>query len=135
MKTRSSGGIMKTFPTLICALLRSVLIGALACSCQCALAIDVAADPHGTEVGMHPAEPQAPAAWALAQRFRAPGKADGPARIPAEQRVGMHMVVRLAMVDLVSHPNSGDVNLTIRSKLLKGPIAKAPVAVAITWRF
>jgi hypothetical protein len=115
MKTRSSGGIMKTFPTLICALLRSVLIGALACSCQCALAIDVAADPHGTEVGMHPA--------------------DGPARIPAEQRVGMHMVVRLAMVDLVSHPNSGDVNLTIRSKLLKGPIAKAPVAVAITWRF
>ncbi len=53
----------------------------------------------------------------------------------AQPRLGMHVVVRLAVVDVVSHPDSGEVDLAARSRLLGRPIARKPLAVGVTWRF
>jgi hypothetical protein len=52
-----------------------------------------------------------------------------------QPRLGMHVVVRLAVVDVVSHPDSGVVDLAARSRLLGRPIARKPLAVGVTWRF
>lgn len=74
----------------------------------------------------------AAAAAALAQSFR--GRRG--AKEPPKLRTGMHVVVRVAVVDMVAHPDSADVRLALRSKLLKGSsVAKSQLALAVVWRF
>jgi hypothetical protein len=50
-------------------------------------------------------------------------------------RLGKHVVVRVALVDIESHPDSGSVNMMLRSRLLGRPIARAPLALSVAWRF
>lgn len=123
---------MKSTSHAIALLLRTVVIGVLALQCQRALATDAAADDQSAAPAIHS---PAPAAMALAQSFRGPGTSGAAVKAPAQPRLGMHVVVRLAVVDVVAHPDSGEVRLELRSKLLKGSIAKSQLAVAVAWRF
>jgi hypothetical protein len=124
---------MKSTSHSIALLLRTVVAGVLALQCQCALATDAATDDQGAAPTT--TSSPAPAAMALTQSFRGPGTGGAATKAPSQPRLGMHVVARLAVVDLIAHPDSGDVRLALRSKLLKGSIAKSQLAVAVTWRF
>ena len=113
-------------------LLCTAVAGFLAQPGQPALAAEAGADSDSSAPAL--ALP-APAALDLVQSFRAPAAGSAAAKAAAQPRIGMHLVVRLAVVTLEAHPDSGDVRLALRSKLLKGSIAKTPFAVAVAWRF
>lgn len=118
---------MKTPSLCVALLLQTIVAAALALPCPRALATDI--DSATPAVSVPTATEQA-----LALRFRGPVGAV--AKKGAPSRLGMHVVVRLTVLDLVAHPDSGDVKLGLRSRLLKGSaIGKAPLAVAVHWRF
>jgi hypothetical protein len=100
----------------------------LTLACQGALAAGI-----GAEVEP-PAAGPTPAAQLVAQSLRET-VAPQVGEVRAQPRLGMHVVVRLAVVDVVSHPDSGDVDLSPRSRLLSRHIARKPLAVGVTWRF
>jgi len=75
-----------------------------------------------------------PAARLVAHHQREPAARQA-SETRAQPRLGMHVVVRLAVVDVVSHPDSGELDLAVRSRLLGRPIARKPLAVGVTWRF
>lgn len=110
-------------------LLHAVIAGLLAIQCQQALATDAAT---GGDAAAPSISSPTPLASALAQSFRGPAAA---AAKTSQPRLGMHVVLRVTVVDMIAHPDSGDVRLAFRSKLLKGSIAKTPLAVAVAWRF
>ncbi len=103
---------------------------ALTLFCHNAMAADVDADVD--------AEPW-PAATTVAAQLVAQIQRETVARTIGTQRAplrqGMHIVLRLAVVDVVSHPDSGDLELSPRSQLLNRSIARKPLAVGVTWRF
>ncbi|MBL8348422.1 MAG: hypothetical protein JNN03_23550 [Rubrivivax sp.] len=113
----------------ILALLRMLAaVATLALTGRGALAAD-------SEAGIEPAlSVPSPAAQLVAQSLRETVLRQASAA-RAQQRLGMHLVVRLAVVDVVSHPDSGEVDLAARSRLLGRPIARKPLAVGVTWRF
>ncbi len=111
-------------------LLHAVIAGLLAIQCQQALATDAAT---GGDAAAPSISSSTPLASALAQSFRGPAAAA--AKTASQPRPGMHVVLRVSVVDMIAHPDSGDVRLAFRSKLLKGSIAKTPLAVAVAWRF
>ena len=76
------------------------------------------------------------AALGAMQSFRsaAPRRADS-ARARWLARPGMRVVLRVPLVDLIAHPDSGDMLLTTRTRVLKGSIASARVAVAVAWTY
>ena len=76
-----------------------------------------------------------PAARVVARSLHEAATRSAVASAPAVPRLGMHLVVRLAVLDLVAHPDSGDFDLTPRSRLLNRSIARAPLALGVTWRF
>ncbi len=89
----------------------------------------------GIEADLEPPAPMpTPAAQLVAQSLRETWTPLA-AEVRAQPRLGMHVVVRLAVVDVVSHPDSGDVDLSPRSRLLNRTIARKPLAVGVTWRF
>ena len=82
-----------------------------------------------------PFGPTAAVAHTAAQRdLEAPSRRQSLAeRSPGH--LGMHVVLRVALVDVVSHPDSGSVHVSLRSRLLGRPIARAPLALGLAWRF
>ena len=98
-------------------------------------ACDDCDDASGTNAGTA-AQPTM-AALAAMQSFRGTGasrRADS-ARTRWLARPGMRVVLRVPRVDLIAHPDSGDMLLTTRTKMLKGSIASARVAVAVAWTY
>ena len=121
--TRTARSTARTVFALLRALLAETAMTLL---CQCAVAGDMGAETA-------PAVPT-PAAQLIALNLReSVARHAGAQR--AQPRLGMHVVVRLAVVDVVSHPDSGDVDLTLRSRLLNRSIARKPLAVGVAWRF
>lgn len=109
--------------------LRAVVLQAvLALAWQGALAA-------GGEADRQPAPPAATSAARLVAEQLREAAARRAGEGAAEPRQGMHVVVRVAVVDVVSHPGSGDVGFSPRSRLLNRTIARKPLAVGVTWRF
>jgi hypothetical protein len=109
--------------------LRAAVVHALlALACQGVLAL-------GAEADREPAQTAAtPAARLVAHHQRETATRQA-GEVVTGPRQGMHVVVRVAVVDVVSHPDSGDVDLSPRSRLLSRSIARKPLAVGVTWRF
>ena len=112
-------------------------------SAPAAMACDGCDNTHGADASSAGADttadtttPPTMAALAAMQTFRsaAPRRADS-ARARWLARPGMRVVLRVPLVDFIAHPDSGDMLFTTRTKLLKGSIASARVAVAVAWTY
>lgn len=89
----------------------------------------------GSEADRQPAPPAPTSAARLVAEQQREAATQRAGEAAAEPRQGMHFVVRVAVVDVVSHPGSGDVDFSPRSRLLNRTIARKPLAVGVTWRF
>lgn len=107
---------------------------ALALACHGARANTAGAEAKAEGMPQASALPT-PAAQVVARSLHEGATRSAVAPALAAPRPGMHLVVRLAVLDLVAHPDSGDFDLTPRSRLLNRSIARAPLALGVTWRF
>ncbi len=133
--------------------LQALLIGAVLAATRGVCAADVGTDagerlsitssssstvtqrPVSTEL---PVVPTAAVAFAIGAAAARRLETSSPRQSLAEKapgRMGMHAVLRVAFVEVVSHPESGSLNVTLRSRLLGRPVAHAPLAFGVAWRF
>ena len=133
--------------------LRALLLGTVLAAAQVVSAADLGADAGGVlpnlpatsmlssgssgssgSLESPPGAAPGSAATAVARTLETPPPRQRLAeRTPG--RLGLHVVMRVALVDVVSHPDSGSLNVALRSRLLGRSIAHAPLALGLAWRF